>query len=81
MDKNKYYGEYRASVGCQKTWISAGQESSNIPPQVSYACDICNNTHNFRLTRTYMLATPGQKKQFETYCKTHGLETEIKLSR
>lgn len=77
---NKYHGEYRTVEGCQKIWVSADKENLQFPPQVSYNCDWCNTTHNFRLQRTYTIATPGQARQFDEYCRRNNIEQDVDIN-
>lgn len=76
---NKYLGEYRAVNGCHKLWVSEYQDSLSFPPQVSYQCDLCHTTHNFRLGKTYTITTPSQERQFEEYCKKNSIEQDVSI--
>lgn len=77
---NTYHGEYKTVESCQKLWISRGQNDLRFPAQVNYPCNSCNTTHNFRLNRTYTIATPNQTKQFDEYCKRQNIEQDVAIT-
>lgn len=69
-----FYAEYTSVTGCIKRLVSAARSNLSFPPQISVFCDLCDATHNFRLRTTHQVATPGQRRRFDTHCRINDIE-------
>lgn len=78
-----FYGHYKSSnvgrSGCVKEFVSLPQEAIGFPPQVSYKCDLCKDTHGFRLHRTVVASTPSSLKALYSFCETNNIEKDVEV--
>ncbi len=79
-----YYGIYRSSTsaqtGCVKQIATTAQEQMQFPPQISFSCDLCNTTHNFRYVSAMRPTTESQKKNFFEFCLKYKIESDVNIS-
>lgn len=59
---------------CVHQIASAYDGAEDLFQMVETKCSLCGVSHNFTLTKTYSLATPGQKKAFESFCEDRNIE-------
>lgn len=62
------------SVPCKHKIASHAQLSEPTFPMVETKCSNCEETHAFRLDKTYIVDTPGMEKHFALWCKANGVE-------
>lgn len=78
-----FYGHYQSSTRgqtlCLKEFLTTGSVDIGFPPQLAYHCDICNDTHGFRLSRTYHVSTPSQETQLEEFCAANTIERGVEV--
>lgn len=78
-----FYGHYRSSQstvsGCPKEFLTEAKTAMSFPPQLAYHCDLCNDTHGFRLSHTYQVSTPSQETHLEEYCSSNKIERGVEV--
>lgn len=78
-----FYGHYRSSssgtTGCVKEFMTGQSEKMLFSPQVSYRCDLCNDSHGFRLYKIHQVQTPSASKQFNVMCEKLAIERDVEV--
>jgi hypothetical protein len=77
-----YYGHYRSATvmrGCVKEFTTTKREDLMFPPQVNYYCDMCKDTHAFRLMNMHMIVNTATAKRFDEFCTKNHIEQDIEV--
>jgi hypothetical protein len=76
-----YRSSTSSETGCVKRFATTAWGQLVFPPQVAYPCDLCRETHHFRLDQVMTVGTPGQRANMTRWCQENRVETDVEVAR